>query len=112
VAGPVSEDFNELILNKREIETTVSVDDGEIIVLGGLLDQNERVSVERIPGLGDIPGVGHLFRSTAREGGKTNLMVFIRPTIVRSTADARAITAPRYEYIRDQQAMRNKQGIS
>jgi general secretion pathway protein D len=112
VAGPVSEDFNELILNKREIETTVSVDDGEIIVLGGLLDQNERVSVERIPGLGDIPGVGHLFRSTAREGGKTNLMVFIRPTIVRSAADARAITAPRYEYIRDQQAMRNKQGIS
>jgi general secretion pathway protein D len=68
--------------------------------------------VERIPGLGDIPVVGHLFRSTAREGGKTNLMVFIRPTIVRSTADARAITAPRYEYIRDQQAMRNKQGIS
>lgn len=112
VAGPVSDDFNELILNKREIETTVSVDDGEIIVLGGLLDQNERVSVERIPLLGDVPGVGHLFRSTAREGGKTNLMVFIRPTIVRSTADARAITAPRYEYIRDQQSMRNKDGIS
>lgn len=112
VAGPVSEDFNELILNKREIETTVSVDDGEIIVLGGLLDQNERVSVERIPLLGDIPGVGHLFRSTARQGGKTNLMVFIRPTIVRSTADARAVTAPRYGYVRDQQALRNADGVS
>lgn len=112
VAGPVSDDFNELILNKREIETTVSVDDGEIIVLGGLLDQNERVSVERIPLLGDIPGVGHLFRSTAREGGKTNLMVFIRPTIVRSTADARAVTAPRYGYVRDQQALRNADGVS
>lgn len=112
VAGPVSENFNELILNKREIETTVSVDDGEIIVLGGLLDQNERVSVERIPLLGDIPGLGHLFRSTARQGGKTNLMVFIRPTIVRSAAEARAVTAPRYGYIRDQQAARSKDGIS
>ncbi|MDO8910590.1 MAG: type II secretion system secretin GspD [Phenylobacterium sp.] len=112
VAGPVSENFNELILNKREIETTVSVDDGEIIVLGGLLDQNERTSVERIPLLGDIPGLGHLFRSTARQGGKTNLMVFIRPTIVRSAAEARAVTATRYGYIRDQQAARSKDGIS
>ncbi len=58
VAGPVSAGFNELILNKREIETTVLVDDGDIVVLGGLLDQNERLQVDRVPGLGDIPVVG------------------------------------------------------
>jgi general secretion pathway protein D len=107
VAGPVSADFNELIINKREIETTVSVDDGDIIVLGGLLDQNDRVSVERVPLLGDIPGLGHLFRSTARQRGKTNLMVFIRPTIVRNAAEAQAVTAPRYNYIRNEQVRRS-----
>lgn len=107
VAGPVSADFNELILNKREIETTVSVDDGDIIVLGGLLDQNDRVSVERTPLLGDIPGVGALFRSTARQRGKTNLMVFIRPTIVRDAAEAQAMTAPRFNYIVNEQARRS-----
>lgn len=112
IAGPVSEDFNELILNKREIATTVSVDDGEIIVLGGLLDQNDRLTVERTPVLGDIPGLGALFRSTARQKAKTNLMVFIRPTIIRSSADARGMTAPRYGYMRDQQLQRSKTGQS
>ncbi len=112
IAGPVSEDFNELILNKREIATTVSVDDGEIIVLGGLLDQNDRLTVEKTPLLGDIPGLGALFRSTARQKGKTNLMVFIRPTIIRSSADARGMTAPRYDYMRSQQSQRSKTGES
>lgn len=112
IAGPVSKDFNELILNKREIATTVSVDDGEIIVLGGLLDQSDRRTVERTPLLGDIPGLGALFRSTARDKGKTNLMVFIRPTIVRNSADARGVTAPRYGYMRDQQIQRDKGGVS
>jgi general secretion pathway protein D len=103
VAGPVSAGFNELILNKREIQTTVLVDDGDIIVLGGLLDQNERLQVDRVPGLGDIPVVGALFRSNTVERNKRNLMVFIRPTIVRNTADAQNVTAPRYDYIRDLQ---------
>ncbi|MFN3522496.1 MAG: type II secretion system secretin GspD [Phenylobacterium sp.] len=111
VAGPVSSSSDELIFNKREIQTTVNVDDGDIIVLGGLLDQNERVSVERTPLLGDIPGVGNLFRSTSRERAKTNLMVFIRPTIVRDAAGARAVTAPRYGYIRDQQAAAARDGV-
>jgi general secretion pathway protein D len=108
VAGPVSANFTELVLNKREIETTVNVDDGDIIVLGGLLDQTERVSVERTPLLGDIPGVGNLFRSTNRQKTKTNLMVFIRPTIVRNAAEARAATGPKYEYIAAQQAAASK----
>jgi general secretion pathway protein D len=100
VAGTVSNTSNELILNKREIETTVLADDGDIIVLGGLLDQNERLSVQGVPGLSEIPGVGGLFRNKRREGGRTNLMVFIRPKIIRSASDAQAMTAPRYEAAR------------
>ncbi len=100
VAGTVSNTSNELILNKREIETTVLADDGDIIVLGGLLDQNERLSVQGVPGLSDLPGVGGLFRNKRRESGRTNLMVFIRPKIIRSASDAQAMTAPRYEAAR------------
>lgn len=100
VAGPVSVGSTELVINKREIETTALVDDGDIVVLGGLLDQKDTTSVQRTPVLGDIPGVGALFRSTARERGKTNLMVFIRPRIIRTIDDARNVTAPRYDYMR------------
>jgi general secretion pathway protein D len=100
VAGPVSVGSTELVINKREIETTALVDDGDIVVLGGLLDQKDTSSIQRTPILGDIPGVGALFRSTARERGKTNLMVFIRPRIIRTIDDARNVTAPRYDYMR------------
>jgi len=103
VAGPVSAGFTELVLNKREITTTVLVDDGDIVVLGGLLDQNESLAVEKVPGLGDIPVLGNLFRSNQRQQSQRNLMVFIRPTIVRSPADAQGITAPRYDFMRAQQ---------
>jgi general secretion pathway protein D len=103
IAGPVSGDFNDLILNKREIETTVTVDDGEIIALGGLLDDNERRTLEKIPLLGDIPGIGELFKSRSRSRTKTNLMVFIRPTILRTVADGRALTERRYGYVRGEQ---------
>ena len=103
IAGPVSSNFNDLILNKREIETTVTVDDGQIIALGGLLDDNERRTIEKVPLLGDIPGLGELFKSRARSRTKTNLMVFIRPTIIRSKEDAQALAARRYAYVRNQQ---------
>jgi len=103
IAGPVSADNSELILNKREIETTVTVDDGQIIALGGLIDENERRTIEKIPLLGDIPGLGELFKSRSRTRTKTNLMVFIRPTIVRSPADAQRLAGQRYDYIRNQQ---------
>ncbi|WP_333585356.1 type II secretion system secretin GspD [Phenylobacterium sp.] len=103
IAGPVSENFNELILDKREISTTVAVDDGAIVVLGGLLDQNRRLTVERTPILGDAPILGNLFRSTGRQNVQRNLMVFIRPTIISSAADAQALTGPRYAYIRDRE---------
>ncbi|WP_439532488.1 type II secretion system secretin GspD [Polymorphobacter sp.] len=99
IAGPVSNTSSELILNKREISTTVSVDDGEIIALGGLIDENERRTLEKIPFLGDIPLLGNFFRSRSNNSTKTNLMVFIRPTIVKTTADAARIAGERYEYM-------------
>lgn len=107
IAGPVSNDNSELILNKREIETTVTVDDGQIIALGGLLDDNERRTIEKIPLLGDIPAIGRLFQSRARARQKTNLMVFIRPTILRTAEDARKLAERRYGYVRDQQLLQH-----
>ncbi|HEX7855971.1 MAG TPA: type II secretion system secretin GspD [Sphingobium sp.] len=100
VAGPVSSRDSDLIINKRQIETTVTVDDGDILALGGLLNDNERRTIEKIPLLGDIPGLGALFRSKTKAHSKTSLMVFIRPTILRSREDAQAVTAQRYGYIR------------
>lgn len=107
IVGPVSDNFNELIINKREIKTTVTVADGEIVALGGLLDDNERETIQKVPFLGDIPLLGELFKSRGRSRVKTNLLVFIRPTILRTTEDARAISARRYGYIRDQQILRD-----
>lgn len=104
VAGPVSRTSNELIINKREITTTVAVDDGQIIALGGLIDENERRTLEKIPLLGDIPLLGSFFRSRSNNRTKTNLMVFIRPTIVKTTADAARLAGERYEYMTDAEA--------
>ncbi len=112
VAGPVAEGSSELIINKRELETTVLVDDGDIVVLGGLLDENERMSVDAVPGLSEIPVLGGLFRSRARTGGRTNLMIFIRPRIIRSAADAQAVTAPRYDFIRSDPALVDRTGAN
>ncbi len=103
VAGPVSSDNSELIFNKRAFENTFTVDDGAITVIGGLLDDNERRTIEKIPFLGDIPVVGNLFRSKAKSRTKTNLMVFIRPTILRNAEDSRRVTEQRYGYLRASQ---------
>jgi general secretion pathway protein D len=105
IAGPVSSDNSDLILNKREVETTLTVDDGQIAVIGGLLDDNERRTLEKVPLLGDIPVLGNLFRSRAKERTKTNLMVFIRPTILRSAEDSRAVAERRYGFLRLQQGL-------
>jgi general secretion pathway protein D len=107
IAGPVSGRSADLILNKREIETVITVDDGEIVGIGGLLDDNERRTIEKIPFLGDLPAIGNLFKSKSRSRAKTNLMVFIRPTILRSPADARAMTERRYGYIRGMHYLQN-----
>jgi general secretion pathway protein D len=104
IAGPVSATSSELILNKREFETTIVVKDGEIAAVGGLLDDNERRTLEKVPGLGDMPGLGGLFRSKGKTRTKTNLMVFIRPTILRTSEEMREISARRFESVRGAQA--------
>jgi general secretion pathway protein D len=107
VAGPVSSRSSDLILNKREFETTLTVGDGQLLAIGGLLNDDERRTIERIPLLSDIPVIGELFKSRSRSRSKTNLMVFIRPTILRSRADGDVITARRYGYVRSMQLARN-----
>ncbi len=107
VSGPVSNDNSDLILNKREVETTMTVDDGQIAIIGGLLSDEERNTIEKIPLLGDIPALGQLFRSKAKQRTKTNLMIFIRPTILRTAEDSRRVTEQRYGYLRLQQGLQN-----
>jgi len=104
VAGAVGTDSSQLITNKREIETTVRVKDGEIVVLGGLIEQTETNRTDKVPLLGDIPILGHAFRSDSKTVKKTNLMIFLRPTILRNTADMQAATAHKYGYMRAKQA--------
>jgi general secretion pathway protein D len=110
INGVLTRGASDLVLNKRELETTLVVDDGEIAVAGGLLDQNDRLSVDKVPGLGDIPVVGNLFKSTSRQRGRTNLMVFIRPTIIRTPGDAQQLSADRWGYMRGEQ-LRSQPGV-
>ena len=107
VAGPVSARSSDLIINKREFETSFTVGDGQILAIGGLLNDDERRTIERIPLLSDIPLIGELFKSRSRTRSKTNLMVFIRPTVLRSRADGDRLTARRYDYVREMQRTRN-----
>jgi len=85
----LSQDF---VTNKREIETTILANDGEIIVLGGLLQDDEEIEIDKVPLLGDVPVVGRLFRNDSKSRVKRNLMVFLRPTIIRRAEDARPVT--------------------
>jgi general secretion pathway protein D len=85
--------------NKREIKTSVVVDDGNTIVLGGLIEDKGSDSIEKVPLLGDIPLLGEFFKFTNKSKSKTNLMVFLRPVIVRSERDAALFSFDRYEQI-------------
>jgi general secretion pathway protein D len=91
----------DLITNQRIVETTVIVEDGEILVLGGLLEDVLRESNQSVPILGNIPLLGNLFRSRKTEKVKTNLMIFIRPTILRDTATIAIETNQKYNMMRD-----------
>ncbi|SOE63940.1 type II secretion system protein D [Burkholderia sp. OK233] len=84
---------------KRSIQSTVLADNGEIIVLGGLMQDNYQVSNSKVPLLGDIPWLGQLFRSEQKTRQKTNLMVFLRPVIITDRDTAQAVTANRYDYV-------------
>ncbi|SMB25951.1 conserved exported protein of unknown function [Sterolibacterium denitrificans] len=85
--------------NKRSIETSVVVDDGATIVIGGLIQDSAGAGKDKVPLLGDIPVVGSLFRYETRKRTKTNLMVFLRPQIVRDAAGYRKLTGDRYDYV-------------
>jgi general secretion pathway protein D len=89
-----------LITNKRSIESSVLVDDGSIVVLGGLLQDDYGGSQDKVPGLGDIPIFGALFKSERRQRKKTNLMVFLRPIVVRDAAQSDALSLDRYDLMR------------
>ena len=109
----ISEDSRavDLVTDTRRITTSVFVDDGSILVLGGLIDDQLREVEQRVPVLGRIPGIGALFRSRSTELEKTNLMVFIRPTILRDSVEAAFQTNAKYRYIRDLQIQQSEQNV-
>ncbi|MBO9482803.1 type II secretion system secretin GspD [Salinisphaera sp. G21_0] len=96
----------------RKVKTSVMVKTGDTVVIGGLLDENVQESVSKVPLLGDIPVLGHLFRSTSSKKVKKNLMVFLRPTIIRDDLTMNAISGQKYDLIRAYQLDRQARGIS
>ena len=109
--SPAVEGAVDLVTDQRSITTSVFVDDGNILVLGGLIDDQLREVERRVPVLGQIPGLGALFRSQSTELDKTNLMVFIRPTIMRDSVQAAFQTDAKYRYIRDLQLQQGEQSV-
>lgn len=94
-----------IVTNKRAIDTSILLDDGQIMVLGGLLQDGYSQSNDAVPWLSTIPGIGALFRNERRQVTKTNLMVFLRPYIIRDTAAGRGITLNRYDFMRRAQGL-------
>ena len=93
----------DIITNKRSLEQTVLVDNGQIVVLGGLIQDDQQASIDKVPLLGDIPWLGALFKYESRNRKRTNLMVFLRPMVLKDEKAAASLTADRYEYIRNLQ---------
>jgi general secretion pathway protein D len=109
VSGTTGVDIS---INKREIKTTVMADSGDTVVLGGLIDEDVQESVQKVPLLGDIPIIGHLFKSTSNSTRKRNLMVFLRATIVRDSSLMKEISESKYNYIRADQIRKQEEGLS
>ncbi len=102
----------DVTFSTRKVKTSVMVRSGDTVVIGGLLDENVQESVSKVPLLGDIPILGHLFRSTSSKKVKKNLMVFLRPTIVRDDGMLSAISGQKYRLMRAHQLARQAEGIS
>ncbi|MGD9799107.1 MAG: type II secretion system secretin GspD [Parvularculaceae bacterium] len=100
IARQIIESSTDLITNKREIKTSALVDDGDILVIGGLISQDDSIIEDKVPLLGDIPIAGNLFKSSSRSSDRRNLMVFLRPTIIRDRNDGLATTKKKFDYIR------------
>jgi general secretion pathway protein D len=93
-----------IVTNKRALDTSVLLDDGQIMVLGGLLEDSVNNTAESVPGLGAIPVLGNLFRYDKRQRVKTNLMIFLRPYVIRDANAGRGLTMDRYNFMRTQQS--------
>ncbi len=102
----------DLITNKRSIKTNVMIDDGEVVVLGGLLEDDMRESEAKVPVLGNIPVLGALFRNTRDQIVKTNLMIFLRPQIVRDLRTSSRLTNSKYKMIRNEQKKIQDEGLT
>jgi general secretion pathway protein D len=109
VSGATGVDIS---INKREIKTTVMVESGQTIILGGLMDEDVQESVQKVPLLGDIPFIGHLFKSTSNSTRKRNLMVFIKPTIITEKGLMNKMAEEKYNYIRADQLRKQEEGLS
>lgn len=103
---------SDIVTNKRSIKTSVLVDDGKIVVLGGLIKDDLTETVSKVPGLGDIPLIGRLFSTTRTTLVKTNLMVFLHPTIVRNVDDSTRLASEKYNYIRSKQLESGRNGVA
>ena len=112
ISGVLTSASGDFVLNKREITTTVLANDGEVIVLGGLVQDDEQINVSKVPILGDIPIAGKLFQSKGKTRNKTNLMVFLRPTIIRTALDARSLTEERLNQVRAEDLSQSGRSIS
>ncbi|MEH6597217.1 MAG: type II secretion system secretin GspD [Colwellia polaris] len=108
VSGATGVDIS---INKREIKTTVMADDGATVILGGLIDEDVQESVQKVPLLGDIPLLGHLFKSTSNTKRKRNLMVFLRPTIVRDGKLMNDLSKEKYNFIRALELQKKEDGL-
>jgi general secretion pathway protein D len=93
----------DIITNKRSLESTVLVDDGSVAVLAGLIQDDQSAAVDKVPLLGDIPYLGNLFKYQTRNHRRTNLMIFLRPVVLRDEKATASITQDRYRYIRNLQ---------
>jgi len=102
---------SDLITNERILQTKVLAANGRMVVLGGLIKDDVQDGSQKVPLLGDIPVLGRLFRSDAVSVVKTNLLIFIRPTIIRDDRQLAGATAEKYRYIRDQQLLRRERGL-
>ena len=107
VAGPLT-GTTDLITNKRTIETTVLVDNNQIIVLGGLVDEDIQEDIQRVPVLGSIPVLGKLFQSSSESKVKKNLMVFLRPKILVDSESVSQISTEKYNFIKAEQLLKQQ----
>ena len=108
--GPITESASEIVTNKREIQTKVMVEDRQTVVLGGLIDEDIQEVERKVPGLGDIPVFGNLFKSTSKSKVKRNLVVFLKPTIIKNAADMQTISTEKYNYLKAEQMLLEKRG--